>query len=314
MPLSTRSRILVLIVAIVAVLGLVVAALWASGPTNGISVSVQGSRIVGTPLRFVIAAQGSPYPHWGSVRVLGGPFPDSQGVYLLLSGLAQGFDIVGGDAQSHPWGRPNIWNLTGLDLSRGQTFTLDTIPRWAAEMALWAVVFSPSSGHAGVRFVNGDMVNTSTAYIQYQVRVDVTTAWPLTATAETDTPMVLGQPTEVRISVASSFPGWTSPQALYLSVVSKPMYFLLEANGSSPNPWNATTLWNISTADLFLGVQVRLSATPMMVARGISFDVIVWSPRGTIDQVQLDQDGAFVNAGAVLLWMDTTVTFSVGSA
>lgn len=271
------------------------------GPPDGVTVRTEGTPVVGAAFRFVLTVR----------TTAASPARES---YLSLSGLNGTFETSPADAVGHPWGRANVWNLSGLDLSYGRTFVLDTTPTWAAEMVLQAKVWSTIGGFGGVQFVNGDDVASTTISQTYRTAVRLTIAWPLAASATPDDVMILGQGTRLRVSVRDAGTGVPIPSPVYLSVVTKPLYYTLATNGTSENPWNATTLWNLTGIDLVRGFDADLTVTPAMTGIGIPLDVIVWSPRGGLDAVQLDGDGVLLTRGAVRLWVDITFGFAVTNA
>lgn len=311
---SARTRLLAFVLVLVAVGGLIIASFFGPDRSNGIIVTMQGSGVVGTNVRFLVTAQGSPYPRWQGFRLGGAALSETHLVYLSLEGLDRIFEISGTGTQDNPWGRVNIWNLTGLDLSWGRTFALDAMPVWAAEFSLSAVVWSPSSELANVQFINGDMVDPSTVFTEYRVQADMSTKWPLTASVTPDAPLILGQTTSMHISVRDWTSGPSPSAPLFLSVVTKPMYYTLATDGLDENPWNMTACWNLTGADLYRGFEVVVSATPTMAAKGVPLDVVVWSPRGSTSAVQVGSDGYLVKNEAIRLWVDTTFSFSVAGA
>ncbi len=301
MARTDRTRLLVFLVTLAAVVGLVAVAFLAVAPRDGITVTTQGSPVVGSDLRFLVTVRQR-HP------------TRSSGTYLSLGGLNGSFEVTAGQAQGHPWDRPNVWNLTGLDLAYGLTFSLDVIPTWAAEIPLQASLWSAPQGTGAVRFLNGDTVDLSTVSVELASQPRVTTIWPLTASAVPDSALVVGQPATIRITVhgAAGHPSISGP--LFLSVATKPMYYTVDGVGSSDNPWNVTALWNITGADWTQGIETALSATPGMAAKGVGLEVMVWSPRAGLDAVKLDSDGTILTGGAVRLWMDITFSYSVASA
>ncbi len=293
---SGRVAVIAFLVILAAIGGLVYLLVFELGSPEGISVTTQGSAVVGSDFRFLI-------------RVRAPSLPQSGGVYLSLEGLEGSFEMSPAEALGHPWGRANVWNLSGLDLSLGRTFILDATPTWAAEIPLRAAVWFPRDGFGSVRFVNGDSVDLATASIGYSTPLRVTTTWPLAASMTPVSPLVAGRATALDVSVHVSSAAWSTAQPLFLSVVTKAMYYTLSANGTSENPWGARILWNLTGADLARGIHVSVNATPMMADKGLGMDVIVWSPRGDPSVVQLDSSGTIVTPDAVRLWVDTTFTF-----
>ncbi len=301
MARADRVPFLAFLFTVVAIVGLVALAFLELGLPDGISVSIQGPLVVGSGVRFFLTVREHHVPL-------------SSGTYLSLGGMNGSFELTAAEAQGHPWGRANVWNLSGLDLPYGRTFALDATPTWAAVIALQAAVWTTPQGIGAVRFMNGDAVDFSTVSVVVVNRLTVTTTWPLTASALPDAPLVLAQAATIRISVHETAGPFSAPAPLFLSIATKPMYYTMVGVGSSDNPWNVTALWNITGADLAQGLDVVLSATPRMAAKGVGIDVIVWSPRGSLDAVRLDSDGAILTPDAVRLWVDTTFSFSVASA
>src|SRR6267378_2370160 len=82
------------------------------GISKGISISTEGSAVVGKDLRFII-----------TVWVPG--FTSQAFTFLSIDDIRT-FEVVAGDIGDDPWNMPNIWNLTGKDLSAATRFVLET--------------------------------------------------------------------------------------------------------------------------------------------------------------------------------------------
>ncbi len=269
-------------------------------PAEGITVITQGNPVVGSAFRFVLTVRApAALPPWQ--------------VYLSVSGLNGTFEMSPEDAVGHPWGCANVWNLTGMDLSHARTVMLNTVPIWAAESVHHAILWSPMPGFSAESFLQQDMWPQGNISLYYKTSVRVTTTWPLAASMTPQGPFILGQPAQMHVSVRDAGIGVSIPSLRYLSVVTKPMYYTLAATGTSANPWNATTLWNLTGIDLSHGFDVDLTATPEMAGKGIGLDVIVWSPLGSVSAVALDGDGMILTPGAVRLWVDLSFSFPVTS-
>ncbi len=267
-------------------------------PAEGITVTTQGSPAVGSDFRFLLTVRES-------------DFRPSSGLYLSLEGLNGTFEITAPPAGQHPGNRLNVWNLSGMDLSRGMTFILDTTPTWAAEMVLHATLWSPVYGFAGVRFINGDSVDSTTVRSLYMTPVPLTTTWPLATSASPDAPMTLGQESTLVITVQGTLAGPRTPSLLYVEVVTKSIYYTLAGANTGGDPMNQTLSWNITGMDVSRGIELRLTATPAMAGKGVPFDVRVWSPRSSLNEPTLGIDGRSLNGGGSWLWADTTFSFSV---
>ncbi len=301
MASTDRARLLVFLVTLAAVAGLLAVVFVALGPPDGISVTTQGSLVVGSELRLYVTVRERQLTH-------------SSGTYLSLGGMNGSFDVTAGQAQGHPWDRPNVWNVTGLDLRYGLTFSLDVVPTWAAEIPLQASLWSTPRGIGAVRFLNGDTVDVSTVSVELMSQPRITTTWPLTASAVPDSALVVGRPATVRITLRETSGPVAISGPLFLLVATKPTYYIVSGVGSSDNPWNVTALWNITGVDRTRGIEVTLSVTPMLAAKGVGLDLIVWSPSAGLDAVKLDTNGTILTRGAVRLWMDITFSYSVASA
>ncbi len=269
-------------------------------PAEGISVITQGNPVVGAAFRFVLMVRAP-------------AVSPSRQVYLSISDMNGSFETSPEDAVGHPWGFANIWNLTGVDLSHARTVVLNTIPTWAAESVHHAILWSPWPGFSAAWFIRQNMWPQSNTSLYYRTSVRVTTTWPLAASLTPDAPLVVGRPAHVHVSVHDAGTGVSVPTPRYLTVITKPMYYMLAANGTSENPWNVTALWDLTGIDLSRGFEANLTVTPEMAGMGIGMDAVVWSPRGSLSAVQLDEDGAILTPGAVRLWADVTFGFPVTS-
>ena len=128
-----------------------------------LSVAAEGSFAVGGELLLTTTVKGC----------LSGPRAPSS-LYLSLELKPVYYRVVSGASGDDPWGLPNVWNLTGLDLSNGIRFSLTATPTMdGARVPLEARVWSPRAGWAAVQFnQTGELQNPDSVFFWAVTTVD----------------------------------------------------------------------------------------------------------------------------------------------
>ncbi len=264
---------------------------------EGISITTEGSPVVGMDFRFIL-----------TVRMPG--FTPQSPTFLSLDDV-QTFEIVSGDRGDDPWGMANIWNVTGMDLSAGARFVLETTPVWAAEQRLFARLWGTSGNLSKARFVAPGVVDPSSVSTHAVRTVDVTTSWPLHVQATGQGNFAAGRELNLTMTVRGQIAGARSPTLLYLSFETRPIYYQVLSSTGGDNPWGLTNVWNLTAVDLSEGVAFRLTVTPVMSGSGIPFDLRVWSPRAGWPAVRFTNESMLQNPYSVFLWASVTVSFAI---
>lgn len=268
-----------------------------SRPDRGIFLSTEGVPVVGSDFRIVL-----------TVRY---PFPPSPSLAYLSLHIS-GFELTPNEAEDNPWGLPNVWNLTGLDLSAGRTFALYTIPAWGAEYHLAAFAWRVPGNLSTVEFASPgevDLYSVATFLTGY-FRLTITWPFDLRPTAEGS--FVFGGELRITTTIRGSLSGAVRvPSLLYLSLETSSVYYRILSSDGGDDPWGMPNVWNLTGLDLSQGAQFTLVVSPQLRGDRIPLEARAWSPRGPCSGVQFNQTGEIQNLDSVFLWASLTVDFAI---
>ena len=266
------------------------------GISKGISISTEGSAVVGKDLSFII-----------TVWVPG--FTSHALTFLSIDDIHT-FEVVSADLGDDPWNMPNIWNLTGTDLSVVARFVLETTPTWAAEQRLVARLWVADNVSA-VRFGSPGMVDPTSVVTYSSGTLALTTSWPLQVQATGQGDFTVGSELNLTITVRGQVTGPRLSGLLYLSFETKPVYYEVVSSTGGDNPWGLANVWNLTGRNLSSGETFRITITPRLIGNRIPFDLSVWSPRTSWSAIRFSQEHTIQNLDSVFFWASVTADFAI---
>ena len=299
-PTRLRWTLLaVLVAALVLVSGAAVVVWFATPetPAMGITFTTEGSPVVGDDFRVIVTVR-DPSLTSASSRLR----------FLYLE--SRTFDATSSEPNEDPWGLPNVWNLTGLDLSGGRSFVLETIPRWGAEHIMRAMVWAPRGSPSTVRFHEPGAVDISSTdlFLIGQLRIFI--SWPLELRVTAEGDFIVGGELLLTTTVRGTITSPRAPSLMYLSLELGPFDYGVLSPDDGSDPWGLPNVWNVTGQDLSGGTQFSLNVTPQ--SRGNrDLEARVWSPRNTWADVEFDQTRGLQNPESFFLWGSLTTNFPI---
>jgi len=269
-----------------------------------VSLGWEGTPVVGMDFSIVVDVRSRP------------GFTSQGPTFLSLD--AGGFEILQGDSRENPWGRPNVWNLTGLDLSGGRRFVWQTTPTWGCENVPAVELWSPRGSVSDVVFLNADVSldaegsldsRTVTVWAYAGARWQI--EWPLHLAVTAGGNFTVGGDVRVDTRVQGAISGPRAPSLLFLSLELNPTYYRNRSADTDDDPWGLATIWNLTGVDLSGGIQFSLDVTPALRAARVPLEARAWSPRTSWTALSFDETGELQNPEAIRFWGSLTVDFPI---
>ena len=246
------------------------------------------------------------YPLSVTVRdVLG----NSTGTTFLSLNIAwSSLDIETPDTGDDPWGLPNVWNLTGLDLSGGRTYSLNVTPASPGDGYVTAQVWWPRGSLGAVQVSQrGNVVGD--VWTRGSAEADVTIVSPFQLSVVSIPDLVVGRDANLTATVSGDY-GVSAPPLAYVSVVGQPPRFRINTPDTGDDPWNLPNIWNVTGLDLSAGSHFILNVTAI-AGGNFSVTVEVWSPKTDLGTVRVNESGVVENPESIFDWGSTSVSLSI---
>jgi len=222
----------------------------------------------------------------------------SGGEMLFLSvDLGHCFRPLSPDSGDDPWCLPNVWNLSGIDLSREKQFILHATPIWGAEMRLRAVIWSPIA-EASAANVSETGLPTGRVDILNEGYLEITTRWQYEFMMSMIGAITAGESVLMEFTVTGELETEIPYSLMYFSLELRDL--TLDAEDRADNPWHMSNIWNVTGMDLSGGKRFVVNASadvpgyPAVEAR-------IWSPIGSWSSVIFDERNT-TDVRSLLLW------------
>jgi len=305
MRLQRISHVLLVIIIAASVLAVAAVAFLGQpgspGPRYEVSVSTDGVPVVGMDFRISVTVRD---------RLLYPGATVDDMLFLSLVDVVGTFEILSQEVPDDPWGLPGTWNLSGVDLSAGRVFPINTTPTWGAEQVLWAYAWSPRGGLSTVEFLSPGKVALGSVYVKGSASLSLTIGWPIQLDVSATGNLSVRGNVSFLTWAQGIVSGPRTPPLLFLSLELSPYYRVLSRN-LDDDPWGMPNIWNVSGIDLSLGIGFSLDASPTTCGSRIPLEARVWSPRGSWASVQYNATYDLQTPDALFLWGSRTVDFPV---
>ena len=300
------NRKLAAILVLATVIVGVVAAAIVLGPQPGpsprydVSISVDGTRTVGQNLHVRV-----------SVRDRLGHSTTQTLTYLSL-GIGTAYEIRTVDSCDDHWGRANVWNLSGLDLSAGRSFTIDVVPLAATESIFSAHVWFPKGALSAVRFETGGVVDVYTVAISGLASARILTNWPFEVSVSLQGDPLSNNTFRLMVTVRGAHSANPPPDLSFVSLEKGSDLLRVDTPDSGDDPWRLPYVWNASELNMSAGIEFSLDLTPT-AAGNFTSEGRIWSPLTEWNTVRFNQSGFVENSESIRVWGSAVFDLSVPS-